>query len=190
LLKAFSQKLNHVASCVSWRQISSAVSTVLRWPEVGGEQDCRCGALWIRRLLSPVRFWQDNCFKGIHCTAAISCRLGRRVVIAVRNMQLVLPKIYHASCYPRSGFSTNRQLMNRRKSQLAPMKAKPISLFMWFRKLELARGSEAKIRGIMSVLFNHAIRHEVLLQAGNPIAMVRQSAKRRPAGHPRGERTG
>jgi hypothetical protein len=24
-------------------------------------------------------------------------------VIPVRNMQLVLPKIYHASCYPRSG---------------------------------------------------------------------------------------
>jgi integrase len=30
----------------------------------------------------------------------------------------------------------------------------------WLRKLDLARGSKAKIRSIMSVLFNHAIRHE------------------------------
>jgi integrase len=30
----------------------------------------------------------------------------------------------------------------------------------------------------MSVLFNHAIRHEFLPQSGNPITMVRQSAKR------------
>jgi integrase len=30
----------------------------------------------------------------------------------------------------------------------------------------------------MSVLFNHAIRHELLPQGSNPITMVRQSAKR------------
>ena len=48
----------------------------------------------------------------------------------------------------------------------------------WLRKLKLARGSKAKIRAIMSVLFNHAIRHEFLPQGTNPITMVRQSAKR------------
>src|SRR6202158_3520633 len=45
----------------------------------------------------------------------------------------------------------------------------------WLRQLKLARGSKAKIRSIMSVLFNHAIRHEFLPQGTNPITMVRQS---------------
>lgn len=56
----------------------------------------------------------------------------------------------------------------------------------WLRKLkrvskskeQLARGSKAKIRSVMSVLFNHAIRHELMPQGTNPITMVRQSAKR------------
>ncbi len=46
----------------------------------------------------------------------------------------------------------------------------------WLRSLPLARGSCAKIRNIMSVLFNHAIRHD--LYDRNPIRWVRQSAKR------------
>jgi integrase len=45
-------------------------------------------------------------------------------------------------------------------------------------KENLARGSKAKIRSIMSVLFNHAIRHELMPQGTNPITLVRQSAKR------------
>jgi integrase len=48
----------------------------------------------------------------------------------------------------------------------------------WLRKLKLARGSKAKVRSVMSVLFNHAIRHELMPQGTNPITMVRQSAKR------------
>jgi integrase len=46
----------------------------------------------------------------------------------------------------------------------------------WLRSLPLAPGSCAKIRNIMSVLFNHAIRHD--LYDRNPIRWVRQSAKR------------
>ncbi len=53
-----------------------------------------------------------------------------------------------------------------------------VAVEKWLRKLKLARGSKAKIRSIMSVLFNHAIRHEFLPQGANPITMVRQSAKR------------
>jgi len=48
----------------------------------------------------------------------------------------------------------------------------------WLRKLKLARGSKAKIRAIMSVLFNHAIRYEFMPQGTNPITLVRQSGKR------------
>ena len=56
-------------------------------------------------------------------------------------------------------------------------KMKPIEVESWLRQLPLARGSCAKIRNIMSVLFNHACRFE--LYSENPIHLVRQSAKRR-----------
>ena len=49
----------------------------------------------------------------------------------------------------------------------------------WLRSLPLARSSCAKIRNLMSVLFNHAWRHELFDR--NPIRLVRQSAKRRTA---------
>ena len=46
----------------------------------------------------------------------------------------------------------------------------------WLGRLELSNGSKAKIRNLMSALFNHAIRHEWTEK--NPIRFVRQSAKR------------
>jgi integrase len=49
----------------------------------------------------------------------------------------------------------------------------------WLRSLSLARSTCAKIRNLMSVLFNHAWRHEFFDR--NPICHVRQSAKRRNA---------
>ena len=48
---------------------------------------------------------------------------------------------------------------------------------LWLRRLPLAKGSCAKIRNILSVLFNHACRHELFNH--NPIRLVRQGAKRR-----------
>jgi integrase len=47
---------------------------------------------------------------------------------------------------------------------------------LWLRSLPLARASCAKIRNLMSVVLNHAIRHQVYSR--NPIRLVRQSAKR------------
>ena len=58
-------------------------------------------------------------------------------------------------------------------------KIKPIAVELWLRQLPLARATCAKIRNIMSVLFNHARRYELF--DGNPIHFVRQSAKRRKA---------
>src|ERR1700682_1583590 len=48
---------------------------------------------------------------------------------------------------------------------------------LWLRSLPLARSSCAKARNLMSVLFNHGIRHDICNR--NPIQLVRQSAKRR-----------
>src|SRR5260370_36770443 len=59
-----------------------------------------------------------------------------------------------------------------------------ITVEEWLRRLlrvdgrPLANSTKAKIRNLMSVLLNHAIRHEWLEQGKNPILLVRQSAKR------------
>src|SRR6266705_3131333 len=52
-----------------------------------------------------------------------------------------------------------------------------IQVESWLRGLPLAKSSCAKIRNLMSVLFNHACRYELFDR--NPIHLVRQSAKRR-----------
>jgi integrase len=54
-----------------------------------------------------------------------------------------------------------------------------VEVELWLRALPLARASRAKIRNLMSVLFNHARRHDFIDR--NPITLVRQSAKRRTA---------
>jgi integrase len=52
-----------------------------------------------------------------------------------------------------------------------------IQVESWLRGLPLAKSSCAKIRNLMSVLFNNACRYELFDR--NPICLVRQSAKRR-----------
>ena len=52
-----------------------------------------------------------------------------------------------------------------------------IEVESWLRGLPCARSTCAKIRNVMSVLFNHACRYEFFDR--NPIRLVRQSAKRR-----------
>jgi integrase len=59
-----------------------------------------------------------------------------------------------------------------------------VAVERWLKELRRANGerladaTKAKIRNLMSVLFNHAIRYEWLEQGRNPITLVRQSAKR------------
>ena len=53
---------------------------------------------------------------------------------------------------------------------------KTVAVEEWLTNLSLAAGTKAKLRNIMSGIFNHAIRHEWLDK--NPISLVRQSAKR------------
>jgi len=58
---------------------------------------------------------------------------------------------------------------------LAPINAGEVEL--WLGSLTLGRASCAKIRNLMSVLFNHGIRYQICER--NPIQLVRQSAKRK-----------
>jgi integrase len=60
-----------------------------------------------------------------------------------------------------------------------------VAVERWLKELHrvngerLADATKAKIRNLMSVLFNHAIRYEWLEQGRNPITFVRQSAQRK-----------
>lgn len=53
---------------------------------------------------------------------------------------------------------------------------KTMQVEVWLNTLELAPNSKAKLKSILSVLYNHAIRHEWL--TFNPISKVRASQKR------------
>jgi integrase len=53
---------------------------------------------------------------------------------------------------------------------------KTVAVEEWLGKLPMAAGTKAKLRNIMSAIFNHAMRHEWAEK--NPISLVRQSAKR------------
>jgi integrase len=71
-----------------------------------------------------------------------------------------------------------------RWSKSSLREVRTIAIEQWLRGLRtsqgrnLAPGTKAKIRNIMSALFNHAIRYEWLSQGKNPVTLVRQSAKR------------
>ena len=56
---------------------------------------------------------------------------------------------------------------------------KAVEIEAWLRRLPIARSSRAKIRSILSILFNHACRYELFDR--NPMRYVRQGAKRRSA---------
>jgi integrase len=56
---------------------------------------------------------------------------------------------------------------------------KAVEVEAWLRRLSMARSSRAKIRSILSILFNHACRYELFDR--NPMRFVRQGAKRRRA---------
>ena len=66
-----------------------------------------------------------------------------------------------------------------RGGNLALGEVRTIEVETWLRSLPRARSTCAKIRNLMSVLYNHAWRHELFDR--NPIKLVRQSAKRRTA---------
>jgi site-specific recombinase XerD len=51
---------------------------------------------------------------------------------------------------------------------------KPIAVETWLDGMQVAPGTKAKTKGVMSVLFQHAMRYE--WATTNPIRLVRQSA--------------
>ena len=59
------------------------------------------------------------------------------------------------------------------------LEIRAVEVELWLKSLDRAPGTRCKIRNVMSLLFNHARRHDLCDR--NPIQWVRQSAKRRTA---------
>jgi integrase len=94
-----------------------------------------------------------------------------------RQRELAIDNLWktHSTKITYEGY-LNKWIVPRWKDYgLCAIKAGEVEL--WLRSLPLSRASCAKIRNLMSVLFNHGIRHQ--LYDRNPIQLVRQSAKRR-----------
>ncbi len=83
-------------------------------------------------------------------------------------------------------YSTKRAYKTHLKKWIVPhwgaarlSEIRTMKVESWLRQLPLAESSCAKIRGLLSVVSNHACRHEFFER--NPIRLVRQGAKRRSA---------
>ena len=94
-----------------------------------------------------------------------------------RQLELKPDKIWktHSTKVTYEGYLNKWILPRWQQYSLARISAGEVEL--WLRSLPLARSSCAKIRNLMSVIFNHAMRYEIFDR--NPIRLVRQSAKRK-----------
>jgi integrase len=101
------------------------------------------------------------------CEQLIAHYLERELSAGNRRMAYSTKAAY--KCY-----LNNWILLRWRSYRLSDVKT--IAMEEWLGSLSLAPGTKAKLRNIMSALFNHAIRHEWMDK--NPISHVRQSAKR------------
>jgi integrase len=85
---------------------------------------------------------------------------------------------------PRIAYSTKKAYAGYLEKWIEPrwgeyslLEIRAVEVESWLKSLNRAPGTRCKIRNVMSLLFNHARRHDLCDR--NPIQWVRQSAKRR-----------
>lgn len=89
----------------------------------------------------------------------------------------------YATCLPQ--FPPLKRWIRPEWGSISIREVRTVAIENWLRQLrrqdgdELASSTKAKIRNLMSVLFNHAIRYEWLEQTKNPVTLVRQGARRK-----------
>lgn len=108
--------------------------------------------------------------------------LGRSIEDGPRNMQQLIDHWLKVEC-DRRAFSTAdnykgylRKWITPRWGDSALTDVKAVAVEGWLGSLKLAPGSKKKIRDLMHVLFEHAIRYE--WSDRNPISPVRQGGQR------------
>jgi integrase len=142
-----------------------------------------------KRVIGTVQRYQDEAAARSAVTVLLreinsdKQRMGSRSITVAQLCdhfeQRELPKDNTWRSY--STKKTYKTYLNRwvlpRWGQYELAEVRTVQVESWLRHLTLAKSSCAKIRNVMSVLFNHACRYELFDR--NPICLVRQSAKRR-----------
>jgi integrase len=158
-----------------------------RWSETGAQGQ----RVYRKRVVGTVEEYPNSeavreAFKGLISKASPSVRYMKPVAMTVgelcqhfRQRELVQDDNWRSySTRKNYSFLLKRWIVPR-WGNLGLSEVRTIEVESWLRSLARARSTCAKIRNLMSVLFNHAWRYELFDR--NPIKLVRQSAKRRTA---------
>jgi len=161
------------------------------WQFRWSEKDLRGIRVQRKRVIGTVKRYQDEAAARTATTVLLAELNSEKVRMGVRSItvqqlcdhfeQRDLAKDNTWRSYSTKktyqAYLTRWVLPHWRQHELAEVRT--IQVESWLRRLPLAKSSCAKIRNLMSVLFNHARRYELFDR--NPIYLVRQSAKRRRA---------
>jgi len=158
-----------------------------RWSEKGqdGKRICR------KRVIGTVEHYRDS-DGARHAVAGLITEINSDVPWMKRTLMTVAQLCDHFEQRELAGDNIWRSYATKiiykaylrrwivpcwGQCELADIRT--IQVESWLRSLSAARSTCAKIRNVMSILFNHACRYEFFDR--NPILLVRQSAKRRTA---------
>jgi integrase len=141
------------------------IGTVEEYPEAESARNAVSG------LISEVN-WANQRSNSIAMTIAQLCSHFEQRELARSNTW--------RSCSTKKGYAVYlRRWIVPHWGRYELCNIRTIEVESWLRRLPLAKSSCAKIRNVMSVLFNHACRYEFFDR--NPIRLVRQGAKRKTA---------
>ncbi len=158
-----------------------------RWSDKGSEGQ----RIYRKRVIGTVDEYEDaeaarRFVKGLIAELANSELRAKPVAMTVAALCKHFQQRELAKDDSWRSYSTRRNYCFCLKRWIIPLwgkyelgEVRTVEVESWLRSLPLARSTCAKIRNLMSVLFNHAWRHELFDR--NPIRLVRQSAKRRTA---------
>ena len=158
---------------------------LFRWSETGAQGQ----RVYRKRVVGTIEEFANSeavreAFKGLIAKPAPGIQHMKRVVMTLGELcqHFQERELVQDDSWRSYSTRTNYSLLLKRwiiprwgKFRLCEVRT--IEVETWLRSLPRARSTCAKIRNLMSVLFNHAWRHELFDR--NPIKLVRQSAKRR-----------
>jgi len=112
---------------------------------------------------------------ALKATAALRTEINRNGRSKLRAKALTVAELINQ--YRQRELATEKRVwIEPRWGSSSLNTVRAVEVEMWLGTLPLARGSRAKIRNLMSFVFNHGRRHGFIDR--NPISLVRQSAKR------------
>jgi len=158
---------------------------VYRWYEVGSD-----GASKYRKAIVGTVLTLPTEVAALKAAHALRIDANQQTPQTERGPSTIAELVAHYRLKELSGDSNGRKAFSTRDGYecyldnwILPRwqnhklnQVKPVAVEAWLDSIKRARGTKAKIRNIMSAVFNHAMRYEWL--DANPIKLVRQSAKR------------